>query len=31
MESQKSTDSLSGLGGMRMRAAKEDDEKQIKE
>lgn len=31
MDSQKSTDSLIGLGGMRMRAAKEDGEKQIKE
>ena len=31
MESQKSTDSLAGLGSMRMRAAKEDDEKQIEE
>lgn len=30
MDSQKSTDSLIGLGSMRMRAAKEDGEKQIK-
>lgn len=29
--SQKSTDNLAGLGGMRMRAAKEDGEKQIEE